>query len=133
MAHYAKLSPQNVVEQVIVVSNQDEMRDGIESEEQGILFCKSLFGSDTNWVKTSYNSKIRKRYAGIGYTYNPEKDIFIPPKPYASWVLSADDDWVAPVPYPEDGKVYRWDENTLSWVEIEGLPMGMQSVLPNEQ
>ena len=132
MAHYAKLNLQNVVEQVIVISNQDEMRDGVESEEQGIAFCKSLFGPDTKWIKTSYNRKIRKRYAGIGYAYNSEKDIFIPPKPYISWSLNSDDDWSAPVPYPEDGKVYRWDENTLNWVQIEdALPMEMQSVLPS--
>jgi hypothetical protein len=77
MAHYAKISDQNIVEQVIVVSNEDELKDGIESEEQGIAFCQSLFGKNTKWKKTSYNGKIRGNYAGIGYSYDPAKDVFV--------------------------------------------------------
>lgn len=118
MAHYAKISDQNIVEQVIVVSNEDELKDGAECEEQGIAFCQSLFGKNTKWKKTSYNGKIRGNYAGIGYTYDPIKDAFISPKPYDSWVLNDNIQWSPPIPYPDDGKMYAWKEETQSWFEV---------------
>jgi hypothetical protein len=127
MAHYAKINDQNIVEQVIVISNEDELKDGVESEEQGIAFCKSLFGKDTNWVKTSYNSKIRGNYAGIGYTYNPEKDVFAPPKPYPSWILNDKAQWCPPIPYPDDGKMYAWKEELQSWLEIQ-MPANLENM-----
>jgi len=124
MAHYAKLDANNVVEQVIVVSNQDEMVDGVESEERGIAFCKSLFGPNTKWKKTSYNGNMRKNYAGIGYTYDPGKDAFIPPKTFPSWHLDENDIWAPPTPYPNDGKMYAWHEDTLSWsLIVEPAPL----------
>jgi hypothetical protein len=120
MAHFAQLDDNNVVTQVIVVANEELIFEGVENETQGIIFCRSLFGNDTKWVQTSYNGNIRKRYAGIGYTYNAELDAFVTPKPYLSWVLDDDANWAAPVPMPEDGKSYAWFEPNRRWVEITG-------------
>lgn len=118
MAHFAQLDENNNVLQVIVVSNACLMNaDGFEVEQLGIEFCKSLFGADTNWMQTSYNNKFRERYAGIGYTYDAAKDAFIAPKPYPSWSLDSNNNWQPPTPYPDDGKPYAWDEQTLSWIE----------------
>ena len=119
MAHYAQLDENNIVLQVIVVHNNDCMINGIEDEERGELFCKSLFGINTIWKKTSYNATIRKNYAGIGYTYDATRDAFIPSQPFASWILNESNcHWEAPTPMPTDGKQYRWDEITTSWMEI---------------
>lgn len=116
MAHFAELDNNSVVLRVIVIANADTSTpDGIEIEDIGRAFCQRLFGG--NWIQTSYNSTFRKRYAGIGYTYDYQLDAFIPPKPYQSWILNDQTiDWEAPVPYPTDGKNYFWDESTLSWV-----------------
>ena len=117
MAHFAELNENNIITQVIVVANEELLDNGVESEVKGIAFCQSLFGG--NWKQTSYNGNIRKNYAGIGYTYDAGRDAFIPPKPFESWVLNEDTcRWDAPTPYPTDGKRYRWDEPTLSWVEV---------------
>ena len=118
MAHFAELDSNNVVKQVIVVSNADtSTAQGDEKESIGIAFCERLLGG--TWVKTSYNGNIRKNYAGIGYTYDKDRDAFIPPKPYASWVLNESTClWNAPVAMPTDDKRYAWDENTINWVEI---------------
>ena len=131
MAHFAKLDENNVVTQVIVVSN-DHITDphtGREDEIIGIAFCKRLLGG--NWKQTSYNNNMRVRYAGIGYSYNAALDAFIPPQPFASWTLDNDiADWVSPLgaaPALTDEEVatfsyYRWDEeayqadNTTGWV-----------------
>jgi len=120
MAHFA-LIKENLVEQVIVVSNADLTgSDGNEQESLGIAFCHSLFGPDDTWVQTSYNSNIRKNYAGIGHTYDLTRDAFIAPKPYASWVLNESTcRWEAPTPYPDDDNAYEWDESTNSWVKVE--------------
>ena len=117
MAHYAKLNSENIVEAVIVIGNTDEMIDGVESESAGVAFCQQLTGHQ-HWKKTSYNGKIRKRYAGVGYLYREDLDAFIAPQPFPSWTLDLDADWQPPVPIPTDGKKYRWDEATLSWVEM---------------
>lgn len=116
MAHFAEIDSNNVVLRVIVVDNKDTSTpDGAEVESIGVAFCRRLFGG--NWVKTSYNGNIRKNYAGVGYTYDPARDAFIPPQPYASWTLIEDTcQWEAPVAYPTDGKVYNWDESTRRWV-----------------
>jgi hypothetical protein len=119
MAHFAQLDENNVVTQVIVVANKDTAdASGVEKEHIGAAFCERLLGG--TWKQTSYNGSMRKRYAGIGYTYNAELDAFVPPKPYASWVLNNETaNWDAPVPMPvEEGKMYNWDEATLSWVEV---------------
>jgi len=117
MAHFAQLE-NNVVTKVIVVSNEDTAdENGIENEEIGIAFCSNLLGG--TWKQTSYHAKIRKNYAGIGYTYDEGRDAFIAPKPFASWVLDEETcQWKAPVDYPTDDKVYSWDEATTSWVEV---------------
>lgn len=118
MAHFAQLDENNLVTQVIVVSNNDCQINGVESEEVGIAFCQSLFPG-TIWKQTSYNGNIRKNYAGIGFTFDAGRDAFISPQPFVSWVLDeATCRWDAPVPYPQDGKSYRWDEPTLSWIEV---------------
>ena len=114
MAHFAKLENNKVV-QVIVVSNQDILDENLkESEEKGIEFCSNLLGG--TWKQTSYNAKIRKNYAGVGYTYDETLDAFIPPKPFDSWVLDTDKaQWKAPVDMPTDDKKYSWNEETKSW------------------
>jgi len=117
MAHFAQLNEDNLVTQVIVVANQDTAdKDGVENEAIGVAFCTNLLGG--RWVQTSYNAKIRKNYAGIGYKYDAELDAFIPPQPYASWTLNADAQWEAPTPYPQDDKRYTWNEETLAWDEV---------------
>ena len=132
MAHFAQLDSNNVVTQVIVVSNDDTSdSNGTETESIGVAFCQKLLGADTNWKQTSYNGNMRVRYAGIGYSYNAELDAFVPPQPYASWTLDSDTaDWVSPLgaaPALTDAEVearsyYRWDEdayqadNTTGWV-----------------
>lgn len=89
MAHFAQLDKNNIVLQVIVVSNDDILDEtGIESEERGIEFCKMLLGSDTHWVQTSYNSNFRKRCAGIGMLYDSQRDAFYYPNPHpGEWVF----------------------------------------------
>jgi hypothetical protein len=124
MAHFAKIED-NVVTQVIVVDNKDcADASGVEKEYIGAAFCEKLFGG--TWKQTSYNGSIRKNYAGVGYSYDSERDAFIPPKPYNSWVLNEDTClWEAPVAMRQDAgtgeppKRYTWDEATTSWVEIE--------------
>ncbi len=119
MAHFAQLNEENLVTQVIVVANQDTAdQDGIENEAIGIAFCTNLLGG--TWKQTSYNGNIRKNYAGIGYKYDAELDAFIPPQPYASWILDENAQWKAPVEMPTDGKMYSWDEETLTWIELTG-------------
>ena len=125
MAHFCQLDENNVVTQVIVVSNKDcADANGVEKESIGVAFCERLFGG--TWKQTSYNGNMRKNYAGIGYTYNADIDAFVPPKPFASWLLNNETaQWEAPTPMPEDAgtgdppKRYQWDEATVSWVEVE--------------
>ena len=117
MAHFAQLDENNLVTQVIVVANEELLLDGVENETKGIMFCKSLLGEDTRWVQTSYNNNIRKNYAGIGYTFDGTG--FTAPQPYPSWTKNADSYlWESPTPMPTDDKRYKWDEPTLSWVEV---------------
>ena len=132
MAHFAQLDDNNVVTQVIVVSNDDTSdSNGVETESIGVAFCQKLLGAETNWKQTSYNNNMRVRYAGIGYSYNASLDAFVTPQPYASWTLdSGTADWVSPLgaapaltaEETEAGKYYSWDEdayqadNTTGWV-----------------
>lgn len=119
MAHFAKLDENNVVLEVNSVHNNELLdENGQESEQKGIEFLIAWSGGYTNWKQTSYNGSIRKNYAGIGFAYDANRDAFIPPKPYESWMLNESTcRWDAPIPYPTDGKIYVWDETTLSWVE----------------
>ena len=116
MSHFAEIDENNVVLRVIV-AEQDFINTG-------------LVGDPSRWIQTSYNTSggehrlggtpLRKNYAGIGYTYDPIKDAFIPPQPYPSWSLNETTCWwSAPISMPADGKNYKWDEPTLSWVELE--------------
>ena len=134
MAHFAKLNSSNVVESVIVVSN-DDIKDsnGDEIESIGVAFCQKLLGADTNWKQTSYNNNMRGNYAGIGYTYMTNvatlgvgsTDIFINTKPYQSWTLGVGTaSWYPPAnpgnapvlttSEKEDGKVYVWNETNYN-------------------
>jgi len=115
MSHFAQIDENNTVTQVLVIE-QDAVDTG-------------MFGDPTSWIQTSYNTfagehrlggtPLRKNYAGIGYSYDSTRDAFIPPKPFASWVLVEDTcQWQPPTPQPSDGKMYTWDEDTLAWIEI---------------
>ena len=115
MAHFAQINEQGIVTQVIVVGNNNSQNHGEESEIAGIEFCQSLFGRNTQWVQTSYNHKRRRRFAGIGYHYDRERDAFIAPQPFPSWVLDENTNWVAPTPMPNDGRKYMWNETNGSW------------------
>lgn len=117
MAHFAEINKENIIQRVIVVSN-DDCKDqfGNESEVVGALFCHNLLGG--RWVQTSYNGNIRKQYAGIGYKYDQEADVFISPQPYPSWELDENYDWQPPVSRPESG-MWAWNEEMLSWDSIE--------------
>jgi hypothetical protein len=113
MAHYAFLDDNNIVTEVIVGIDETQLIEGKDPE--------TWYGKfrGQKCVRTSYNGNIRYNYAGIGYTYDPINDAFIPPKPYDSWIL--DEElylWKPPVAMPEDNKRYTWDEATTSWVEI---------------
>jgi hypothetical protein len=118
MAHFAEIGLNNKVLRVIVVHDSECLdANGIESEAVGQEFCKKTFGG--TWLKTSYSGKIRKRFAGIGYTYDSELDVFIPEKPYKSWVFdNVEHLWVAPISMPSDGKFYTWNEDDLAWEEV---------------
>jgi hypothetical protein len=91
--------------------------NGDEQESLGIAFCNELLGG--TWKQTSYNGNMRKNFAGVGFTYDPDRDAFIPPKPYASWTLvEATCQWEAPVPLPVDENFYVWNEETTSWDQM---------------
>lgn len=120
MAHWAEIDENNLVTRVLVGNNND-------SNEGYDWLIENLGGT---WVKTSYNTHggvhngggtpLRKNYAGIGYTYDADRDAFIPPQPFESWVLNEDTClWEAPVEYPSDGKIYIWDEDATNWAEVE--------------
>ena len=119
MAHFAKIGLNNIVTEVLVVANRETMdSNGVEHESIGIEFLKTLTGHET-WIQTSYNGNIRKNYAGVGYTYDSQRDAFIPPQPYPSWTLVEETcNWTAPVLYPTDGKMYQWDEATTNWIQV---------------
>jgi hypothetical protein len=122
MAHFAKLDDNNLVIAVHVVNNDVITVDGQESEQVGVDFLSDLHGH-TNWKQTSYNGTFRKNYAGIGYEYDASRDAFISPKPWISWVLNEETcQWEAPIPYPQNGKLYSWFEPNQEWIEISSLP-----------
>ena len=121
MAHFAKLGVGNIVERVAVVSN-----DIATTEQAGVDFLNNLYNTRDVWKQTSYNTQggvhklggtpLRKNYANKGYTYDQERDAFIPPKPYPSWTLNESTcRWDSPVAYPNDENNYRWNEETQQW------------------
>lgn len=118
MAHFAELDSNNVVLRVIVVGN-DDCKDaaGNESEAVGAAFCTRLLGG--RWIQTSYNHNIRKQYAGIGFTYDADADVFVAPQPFPSWSLDENHDWQPPVPRPAGKDAYFWSEDDLAWVKAD--------------
>lgn len=106
MAHFAQIDENNIVTQVIVTDN--------DYPNEGYDWLVETFGG--TWVQTSYNARIRKNFAGVGFTYDAERDAFIAPQPFPSWVLNDDCVWEAPVGFPADrDNYYSWDEETLTW------------------
>tara|TARA_Y100001938_G_scaffold141604_1_gene211644 strand:- start:40 stop:411 length:372 start_codon:yes stop_codon:yes gene_type:complete len=120
MAHFCKLGVGNIVEEVHVVKNEVITDNtGNEQEQLGVDFLNNLYGTRDVWKQTSYNGNFRKNYAGKGYTYDQERDAFIPPKPFNSWTLNEETClWEAPTAYPDDGKFYNWNEENQTWDEI---------------
>ena len=113
MAHYAFLNQDLIVTEVIVGIDENELIEGKDPETWYGEFREQLC------KRTSYNGNIRKNYAGIGYRYDEDLDAFIPPKPFDSWTLNEDTcQWEAPVPHPNDGEVYTWNEEAQSWDQI---------------
>ena len=121
MAHFAKLGVGNIIEKVEVVSN-----DIATNEQAGVEFLQNFHNSRDVWKQTSFNTRggvhilggtpFRKNHAGIGYTYDEDRDAFIPPKPFNSWILNEDTClWGAPVAYPDDGQEYTWNETDQQW------------------
>ena len=118
MAHFAQVDENNKVIQVIVINNEDvDHLPFPQSDPVGITFCQSLFGGDTVWLQTSYNSNFRRQYAGIGSFYLLSLDVFTDPQPYPSWGLDANGYWQAPIPepVPPTGYIAVWDEDDQEW------------------
>lgn len=115
MAHFAEIGLNNKILRVIVVNNNELLDENhVEQEIKGAEFCRNLFGG--TWIQTSYNGNFRKNFAGAGFTYDSERDAFIPPKPFNSWVLNENTcSWEPPVPMPDDGQKYRWNEDAQTW------------------
>jgi len=117
MAHFAQIVD-GIVEQVIVVSNDDAPDPYPDSDTAGQAFIASL-GLTGEWRQTSYHATFRAHYAGIGFTFDADNDVFIPPQPFPSWTLDDQWNWQAPTPYPDDDNFYVWNEDTQTWVEVE--------------
>ena len=119
MAHFAQLDATSTVLEVLVVDNASiDNLPFPESEPVGIAYLNSFLPPAT-WKQTSYNNNFRKRYAGIGYTYMEQYDAFVPPKEYPDFIFDEQQLlWIPPVPYPNDGGHYAWDDATHSWVVI---------------
>lgn len=126
MAHFAELNEKNIVQRVLVVGNGDIIdENGDEREELGVAYLLNLFPGSGPWVQTSYNHNFRVRYAGPGMKYYEEYDGFgwpRPPEEFPSWVLNTETlDWEPPFPMPEpvEGYYWTWDEETISWQQVE--------------
>lgn len=110
MAHFAKIDENNTVVDILVVPD--------DQEERGAEYLTQDLGLEGNWIQTSYNGNIRKMFAGLGYIYNQEYDVFLPPKPFPSWIIDPVlKEWVAPIERPEEieGTGLRWNEASQSW------------------
>lgn len=121
MAHFAKLDENNVVLEVNVVDNSDiQDLEFPESEPVGIAFLTQWDGSHQNWKQTSYNGKFRKNFAGRFFTYDEQRDAFIAPKPYSAWILNEETcQWEPPIPFPDDGNDYFWNDYTNNWEQLD--------------
>ena len=127
MAHFAKLGENNIVVFVTVGRDEDNGKENELTARTGDVYKQTSYNTRggvhydpiTNETSVDQSKAFRKNYAGIGYTYDVSRDAFIPPKPFASWVLNETTaNWDAPVPMPTDGKMYRWDESTIQWVVV---------------
>ena len=125
MAYFAELNSSSVVLQVVVISNEDVAAHGGDESTTAEDFVETLvpFSSGgTSWKQTSYSGSFRKQYAGIGFTYDTAKDMFIVSQPYPSWTLDSSGDWVAPVTFPNDTEIgdlsvfITWEEDNLRWI-----------------
>jgi hypothetical protein len=119
MSHFAKLDDNNVVVFVTVGRQEDDGREDELTARTGDVYKQTSYNTHGG-VHALGGTPLRKNFAAVGYIYDAERDAFIPPKPYPSWTL--DDDtclWQPPTPYPDDGGMYTWDEDTLTWVEVE--------------
>ena len=113
MAHYAFLDENNIVTEVITGVDETKLIEGLDPE----TWYGNFRGQTCK--RTSYNGKMRKNYAGIGFTYDAVRDAFIPAKPYESWLLDETTcQWYAPIACPTDGKLYKWDEELKKWTEV---------------
>jgi len=117
MAHFAELDIDNTVIRVIVIDNDNILNAaGKEVEDKGIDYCKELFGEDTKWKQCSFSSSFRKNFPSSIFSYDEDRDAFLPPRPFDSYTLNeVTCQWEAPEPYPEDGNYYVWDEENLTW------------------
>jgi hypothetical protein len=111
MAHFAEIDENNFVVRVLVTDN--------DYPNEGYDWLVETFGG--RWVQTSYNARIRANFAGVGFTYDEDRDAFIAPKPFDSWELEENSQWVAPIPYPTGDKRYTWNEEELEWTEVENV------------
>jgi hypothetical protein len=127
MAHFVKLNAENYVIFVTVARNEDENREIEISQETGEIYKRTSYNTrggihyqpDNNTPSLDQSKAFRKNYAGIGYYYDSIRDAFIPPKPFPSWTLNEDTClWQSPIPYPNDGKMYQWNEEIVNWEEI---------------
>ena len=117
MAHWAEIDDNGWVLRVLVTDNQDPNGD------EGYQWLVENLGG--NWVQTSYNSKIRKNFASVGFRYDNKLDAFIPPQPYSSWILNTDTcQWEPPVALPNDGFSYIWDDKAIKWVRLTTVAEG---------
>ena len=130
MAHFAKLDENNIVTFVTVGRQEDDGQEAALTARTGDVYKQTSYNTrggvhynpETGEPSDDQSKALRKNFAGIGYTYDEGRDAFIPPKPFASWVLNEDQClWEAPVAYPDaaEGEMYRWDEDTTSWILIE--------------
>ena len=123
MAHYAFLNPENIVVKVItgVDETETQMDNGVEvggsAEAWEAFYAAQPWHAGLTCKRTSYNNNIRKQYAGIGFTYNAEADVFVAPQPFPSWTLDSNHDWQAPVARPSEG-LWAWNETTQAWDEV---------------
>jgi len=138
MAYFAEIDGGDTVIRVLAIADRDTADSaGVEAESIGVEFCRKLFGEDTRWAQTSYNTHagvhklggtpLRKNYAGKGYSWREDLDAFCPPTPFDSWHLNNDTcQWEPPVPYPEGDKRHSWDEDNLKWglIDLTDAPGG---------
>ena len=132
MAHFAKINEENIVLTKVVIADSDTVNsDGVEDESVGQQYLETHNNWPAQmWIQTSYNTvggthknggtPFRGNYAGIGFTYDPDQDVFYPPQPYGSWTLSSNWVWEAPIAYPDDGNMYIWNENAYQGDNTQG-------------